>query len=78
MQTREYWPRWADTLQRYKLNALAASFLEAGGPLHLLGAQALYIVRPFFGEDADALAHTLETTEEARAFASYLDQGADS
>jgi hypothetical protein len=73
MQTRDYWPRWAETLRRYKLDALAVSMLEAGGPIQLLGAQALYIGTPFLGESADALARTLESTDEARAFASYLD-----
>jgi len=72
MQTRDYWPRWAETLRRYKLDALAVSMLEAGGPIQLLGAQALYIGTPFLGESADALARTLESTDEARAFASYL------
>lgn len=73
MQTRDYWPRWAESLRRYKLDALAASLLEAGGPLNLLGAQALYFGVPCLGEGADALARTLESADEARAFASYLD-----
>ena len=73
MQTRDYWPRWAELLRRYKLDALAASLLEAGGPLNLLGAQMLYVGVPFLGENADALARTLESVDEARAFASYLD-----
>ena len=73
MQTRDYWPRWAESLRRCKLDALAASLLEAGGPLNLLGAQALYLGVPFLGEGADALARTLESVDETRAFASYLD-----
>ena len=73
MQMRDYWPRWAESLRRYKLDALAASLLEAGGPINLLSAQVLYIGRPFLGESADALARTLESSDEAHAFASYLD-----
>lgn len=73
MRTRDYWPRWAESLRRYKLDALAASLLEAGGPLNLLGAQALYFGVPFLGESADALARMLESVDEAHAFASYLD-----
>ncbi len=72
MQTRDYWPRWAESLRRYKLDALVVSLLEAGGPLNLLGAQALYLGTPFLGEGADALARTLESVDETRAFASYL------
>ena len=41
--------------------------------LALLSAQLLYIGRPFFGQGAESLAHMLESDEEARAFASFLD-----
>jgi len=72
---REYWPRWAESLRRYQLHELAASFLEAGSPLALLGAQALYFGRGFIeNEQLTALAETLEEDHEARAFASFLVQ----
>jgi hypothetical protein len=70
---REHWPRWAETLRRYQLDGLASWLLDAGRPLALLSAQALYMGRPFFGEGFDALAHMLESDDEARAFASFLD-----
>ena len=71
--SREYWPRWAETLRRYQLHELAASFLEAGSPLVLLGAQAIYFGRGFVeNEQLTALAETLEQDDEARAFASFL------
>jgi hypothetical protein len=74
---RDYWPRWAETLRRYQLNDIAASLLEAGSPLALLGAQALYFSRGFFdSEQLTALAATLEEEHEARAFASFLTQEA--
>lgn len=74
---REFWPRWAESLRRYQLHELAASFLEAGSPLALLGAQALYFGRGFFvqSDQLTALAETLEEDGEARAFASFLTQG---
>jgi hypothetical protein len=72
---REYWPRWAESLRRYQLHDLAASFLEAGSPLALLGAQALYFGRSFIeNEQLTALAETLEQDVEAHAFASFLTQ----
>lgn len=72
---REYWPRWAESLRRYQLHEIAASFLEAGSPLALLGAQALYFGRGFIeNEQLTALAETLEEEHEARAFASFLIQ----
>lgn len=71
--SREYWPRWAETLRRYQLHELTASLLEAGSPLALLGAQALYFSRGFIGsEQLTALAVTLEEDSEARAFAFFL------
>ena len=69
--SREYWPRWAETLRRYQLHEFAASLLEAGNPLALLGAQALYFGRGLFESDQlTALAVTLE--EDSQAFALYL------
>jgi hypothetical protein len=75
MKSREYWPRWAESLRRYQLHEIAASFLEAGSPFALLGAQALYFGRAFLESDQlTALAETLEEDGEAREFASFLIQ----
>lgn len=72
---REFWPRWVESLRRYQLHNLVASFLEAGSPLALLGAQAIYFGGGFLKSDQlTALAETLEEETEARAFASYLVQ----
>lgn len=75
---REYWPRWAESLRRYQLNEMIALFLEAGSPLALFGAQAIY----FSGGTGKsgqlaALAHLLEDENELQAFASYLSQDGD-
>ncbi len=70
---RAYWPRWAETLRRYQLGGLIVWLLEAGRPLSLLCAQMLYMGRPFLGEGLDALARTLESDDDAHAFASFLD-----
>ena len=71
--SREYWPRWAETLRRYQLHELTASLLEAGSPIALLGAQALYFGRGLIENDQlTALAVTLEDDNEAHAFASFL------
>jgi hypothetical protein len=73
---REYWTRWAFTLRRYQLHELAASLLEAAGPLAVLGAQALYFGKGLIGDDEQltALASMLEEDSETRAFASFLTQ----
>jgi hypothetical protein len=71
--SRTYWLRWAETLRRYQIHELAAAFLEAAGPLALLGAQALYFGRGLIESDQlTALAQTLEEDDEVRAFASFL------
>jgi len=75
---REHWSRWVQTLRRYQLDGLVTWILEAGGPLAVLSAQALYFGRPFLGESASALARTLESDDELHAFISLLNGGADS
>jgi hypothetical protein len=73
--TREFWQRWAESLRRYQLHDLVASFLEAGSPLALLGAQAIYFSGGFVkNEQLDALATLLEDDNETRAFAAFLNR----
>lgn len=73
MQTpRSQWPAWANQLQRLRLESFAAWALEAGAPVALLGAQALFAVRPFLGAGSQAVANLLEDEDETRAFAAYL------
>ncbi len=80
MQTlRAHWPAWAGYLRHWKLDAFAAWLLEAGGPLTLLGSQALHFVRPFWGgEQIEILARMLEEDDEVVAFANYLREEASS
>ena len=73
MQTpRPHWTDWANQLRRLKLDFFAAWLLEAGAPVTLLGAQALFIAAPFLGPTSEALARMLEDDEETRAFSSFL------
>jgi len=73
MQPRSEWSKWAESLRRLKLDGFAAWLLEAGGPLTILGAQAVYLGQPFLGgKKLDSLAHMLEEDEETQAFARYL------
>ena len=74
--TREFWQRWAESLRRYQLHDLVASFLEAGSPFALLGAQAIYFGGAFVrNENLNALASMLEDESETRGFAAYLNGG---
>ena len=67
------WTQWAESLRRLKLDGIVAWLLEAGGPLSLLGAQALYFSQPFIGGGKiQAFANMLEDDQEVLAFANYL------
>ena len=70
---RAHWLQWAGNLRRYELDGIASWLLDGGRPLAILFAQILYMGRPFLGDTADELASTLESDDEARAFASFLD-----
>ncbi len=73
MQSHPAWSQWAESLRRLKLDGFAAWFLEAGSPLAVFGAQAIYISQPFIGGDkTNALAHMLEDENETQAFARFL------
>ena len=74
MQSREKWHNWAVFLRRYKLDGLASWLLEAGSPLNLIGAQALYIGQPFVGakNQTESIAQMLEDEDETQAFINFL------
>jgi hypothetical protein len=74
--SRVYWPVWTDFLRKQGLTGLAAWFLEASGPLNVLGAQLVYLGQPFAPVSASQglreLANLLEQEDEARAFIDLL------
>jgi hypothetical protein len=72
-----YWSKWVLFLQRWGLGKMAAFFLDAGGPIRILAAQAIYIGQPFLhqavsAEHLEALANLLEDQELAKEFAAVL------
>jgi hypothetical protein len=74
------WQVWARSLHRWGLKEVAATFLEAGGPLNLVLAQGIYLVQPLFSSLAsknhlETLADVLEEPEETRSFVNYLREG---
>ncbi len=71
------WRVWANKLHIWGVDDLAATLLEALGPLTTLGAQFIYLGQPLLSWGAldghlDALAHMLESSSETRAFVDYL------
>ncbi len=73
MTSDHYWSAWGDALRRRHLEGLAAWLLDAGRPLALISAQALYAGRPFLGQAAGTLARLLESEDETVEFLQYLD-----
>jgi len=76
-EMRSSWPVWVGFLRQHGLVGFAAWFLEATGPLTILGAQALHFGEPFLrpaipGGQIQELAHLLEESDEGQAFISYL------
>lgn len=65
------------------MRAAAARWLEALGPLNVIGAQLVYIGQPFLRSLADddqwqALAYMLQDPDELKAFIAYLQSGKES
>jgi len=71
------WRLWASFIQHWGAEEWVASFLEAAGPLSILGAQAVYISQPYLSQalpegHLDALARLLEDQTATKAFATLL------
>jgi hypothetical protein len=83
MQTdRSLWHNWARFLQRWGLDGITAFLMEAGGPLSVLAAQAIYMGQPFLRQSMPeghlhALAELFEDQEEGHMFAAFLREGKD-
>lgn len=79
----QIWQIWAKNLHRWGVGDWVASFLEASGPLTLVGAQALYLSQPLLGlflpeVHLKALANLLEEPTQSESFAALLREGASS
>lgn len=73
MQSNTAWSQWAETLRRYKMDGFVAWFLEAGAPLTVIGAQAIYLTQPFLGgKQTEAIAKMLEEENESVRFLRFL------
>ena len=71
------WRAWANALHRWGLQNLVASFLEAAGPLTLIGAQVVYVGQPILNsivpdDHLDAVTRVLEDDGQREEFIAYL------
>ena len=56
---------WIKTLHKLRLHNLTATFLEASGPINLLGAQLVYLTQPVLSP--------FVSVEQSRDFAKILE-----
>ena len=71
------WQKWCNGLQRMGLEDIVATLLEAGAPLHLAGAQLVYLGQPilsalFPNKELEALACLLEDPHHTAEFVNSL------
>jgi hypothetical protein len=74
---RHIWASWARALHKWGLKSAAAWLLEATKPLHVVGAQLVYVGQPLLGliwpgDRTGTLAQVLERPEETAAFVRFL------
>jgi hypothetical protein len=81
LEERHIWQTWSRALKGWGMQAFAGWLLEATAPIHIIGAQLVYIGQPLLGlfisdEHTQSLARLLEQPESARALAHYLQEEA--
>jgi hypothetical protein len=74
---RHIWRAWAYFLQRWGMKELAASLLEAAGPLSILSAQVFYVTQPFYKQTRinshlEAISRVLDDRQTTQAFLEFL------
>ncbi|HUF39037.1 MAG TPA: hypothetical protein VMN57_10980 [Anaerolineales bacterium] len=74
---RHIWDVWARVLHKWGLSGFAGWLIETTAPLHVLGAQLVYVGQPVLGlfwsaEQTGSLAEVLERPEETEAFIRLL------
>ena len=77
MKIQENREKWIESLYKLRLQNLTATFLEALGPMNLLGAQLVYlsqpVLSPFIPKDqSQDLATILEDPSETTLFIEAL------
>jgi hypothetical protein len=77
MKIQENRENWIKTLYKLRLHNLTATFLEASGPINLLGAQLVYLSQPVLSpfisnEQSRDFARILEDPTETAIFIKAL------
>jgi hypothetical protein len=79
MDRHDIWRKWIAVLQAWGVSDLAATLLEATGPLNFIGGQAVYLGQPvlnllFSKEKVSAFADLLDNPAEVEFFVKTLRQ----
>lgn len=74
---KENWATWIEKLYEWKLHRITAALLEGLGPLHMVGAQLLYLTQPILSvfipsQSAADLADLLEDPGSTHRFIKAL------
>ena len=77
--TRHIWRLWARALDKWGLKNFTAWLIEMTAPLHVIGAQLVYVGQPVLGlfwppDQTSSLAQVLERPEETAAFIRFLQE----
>jgi hypothetical protein len=77
MKIQENREKWIQVLYKLRLQNLAAAFLEALGPVNLLGAQLVYLSQPILSpfisqEQSQDFARILEDPSQTEEFVKAL------
>jgi len=78
-KNRHIWQNWVDVLHKWGMQDVAATLLEATGPLNFVGAQAVYLSQPLLKtilpeDQINAFADLLDNPEETKAFTNFIRQ----
>ena len=76
-ENRHIWQNWVDVLHKWGMQEVAATLLEATGPLNFVGAQAVYLSQPLLKtilpeDQINAFADLLDNPEETKAFTKFI------
>lgn len=77
MENESIWQTWAENLHRWHLHSFAIWLFDSSSPVHLVGAQFVYIGQPLLetfipNGQLKVLTSILEQPTEAQAFVHYL------
>jgi hypothetical protein len=77
MEKYSVWMKWAQNLHRWGINGPAEIFLNAVGPVSVVFAQSLMLIKPLFSSsnEWDMLAEMIEDPLERRTFGGLLQEG---